>query len=137
MIILLLVALGLAAVVLTRVRLSKEEGVAGLAKVSPLVLNVHTFAGLIGFVLFALYVLGSGFLGDSRDLVGILGLAFLWLAVVAGLAILARWMPTHGRHSQLAQDDDWAEGPGLSMIAHLGMLVGVSIMTVVYMLNKV
>ena len=44
---------------------------------------------------------------------------------VAGLLILVRWLPSRGKHAAEAREDTWSEGPGLSILAHVGMLVGV------------
>jgi len=127
---LVLVLLGLAVVtiVLTRVRVRRADGPA----VGPLVLGLHTGAGLVGVALFALYVLGKGPLGDSRALVGILGLAGLWVATACGLVMMARWLPSRGRHAPPR-----AAGASLSVLAHVGMLVAVGVMTVAYMFDSV
>ena len=47
------------------------------------------------------------------------------MTAIAGLMILVRWMPSKGKHSAAAVLDEWSEGPGLSILAHVGLLVGV------------
>ena len=50
----------------------------------------------------------------------------------AGLLILLRWLPSQGKHATGARDDTWSEGPGLSVLAHVGLLVGVLVFTWYY-----
>jgi hypothetical protein len=69
--------------------------------------------------------------------VGIVALAFWWVVVVSGLLILVRWLPSHGRHASDASEDTWSEGPGLSVLAHVGMFVGVCVFTWAYLTSAV
>jgi hypothetical protein len=46
--------------------------------------------------------------------------------------ILARWLPSRGRHATGATNDGWAHGPWLSVLAHLGMLMGIGFFTWVF-----
>ncbi len=55
----------------------------------------------------------------------------------AGLLILGRWLPSRGRHAADATSDTWSEGPGLSVLAHVGMLVGVIVFTWAYLVAAV
>jgi hypothetical protein len=117
-----LTALAAVVVVLTRVRLSQAQA-AGQHQVGMFAVNMHTTCGVIGMLLWvAFLVVGGG-------LLGVAGLFFLWLTVLAGLLILARWVPSGGKHASGSTDDSWSEGPGLSILAHAGMLVGVSVFT--------
>jgi hypothetical protein len=68
--------------------------------------------------------------------IGWIGLLLWWITVVAGLLILARWMPAKGRHSSAPVADTWSEGPGLSVLAHVGLLVGVLIFTVLLLMGE-
>lgn len=132
-----LTALAAVVVVLTRLRLGREEVVAGRFDVGSVLLNVHTGAGvlaLLGWVLFLVADSGST-LGGSA--VGIVALSFWWVVVVAGLLILVRWMPSHGKHASEVTEDTWSEGPGLSILAHVGMLVGVCVFTWAYLTSAV
>ncbi len=120
-----LTALAAVVVVLTRLRLTKDAA-AGRHQVGLGILNVHTFCGVLALVGWVVYLVGA------NDLVGILALAFWWLMTFAGLLILLRWLPSHGKHATGARDDSWSEGPGLSVLAHVGMLVGVLVFTWFY-----
>ena len=73
----------------------------------------------------------------GTDLLGTIGLLLWWVTVVAGLLVLARWLPAKGRHSSGPATDSWGEGPGLSVLAHVGLLVGVLIWTVFLALDKI
>ena len=120
-----LTALAAVVVVLTRLRLTKEAA-AGQHQVGLGILNVHTVCGVLALVGWVVYLVGA------NDLVGIVALAFWWLTAFAGLLILLRWLPSRGKHSTAARDDTWSEGPGLSVLAHVGMLVGVMVFTWFY-----
>lgn len=117
-----LTALAVVVVVLTRVRLT-QAGAAGQHQVGMVTVTMHTACGVIGIVLWV------GFLVTGAGLLGVVGLFFLWLTVLTGLLILARWVPSGGKHASSSTDDSWSEGPGLSILAHAGMLVGVSVFT--------
>lgn len=128
---LLLTALAALVVVLTRARMMKEEKVAGMTSVSTRVVNVHTICGVAAIALWvAMFVLGDRTLGA-------VALPLWWITVVAGLAILVRWLPARGRHSSGPVADAWGDGPGLSILAHVGMLVGVVIFSVYLLLDKI
>ena len=120
-----LTAVAAVVVVLTRLRLSKDAA-AGRHQVGAGILNVHTFCGVLALVGWIVYLVGE------NDLVGIVALAFWWLTTIAGLLILLRWLPSHGKHATGARDDTWSEGPGLSVLAHVGLLVGVLVFTWYY-----
>ena len=120
-----LTALAAVVVVLTRLRLTKEAA-AGRHQVGLGILNVHTGCGVLALVGWVVYLVGE------NDLVGVVALAFWWLATLAGLLILLRWLPSRGRHSRGVRDDSWSEGPGLSVLAHVGLLVGVLVFTWFY-----
>ena len=118
---------GLAAVVvvLTRLRLARDTA-AGRHQVGLGIVNVHTFFGVLAMVGWVVYLVGK------NDLVGVVALAFWWLTAIAGLLILLRWLPSRGKHATGVQDDTWSEGPGLSVLAHVGMFVGVLVFTWFY-----
>jgi hypothetical protein len=131
-----LTGLALVVVVLTRLRMGKGQG-AGRVFVGTLLLNFHTGAGalaIISWVPFLLlpedHVLGS-------PLVGIISLGFWWIVTFCGLLMLVRWLPSRGRHASEGFQDSWSEGPGLSILAHVGMLVGVCIFTFAYLTTAV
>lgn len=112
-------------VVLTRVRLARDTA-AGRHQVGAGILNVHTFCGVLALVGWVVYLVGES------DLVGVVALAFWWFTALAGLLILLRWLPSRGRHATGVTDDSWSEGPGLSILGHVGMAVGVLVFTWYY-----
>lgn len=126
-----LTVLAAVVIVLTRVRLGNDSEAAGRLSIPQRVLDLHTYAGgaalasWVGFLLADIWWLGA---------ISLLG---WWLAVIAGLLVLARWMPAKGRHSSAARADTWGEGPGLSVLAHVGLLVGVSVFTVLYLVDSI
>ncbi len=127
----ILTALAAVVVVLTRVRLGGEGG-AGRLEVPRSLVNVHTVAGVLALVTWVVYLFADEetFLGGA--LMGIVALALWWVTTVAGLLILVRWLPSRGKHADRARQDTWSEGPGLSLLAHLGMLAGVLVFTYAY-----
>ena len=127
-----LTVLAAVAVVLTRVRLSRDDGdAAGRVSIPRGVLNLHTIAGVPALLVWV------AFLVTGTPLLGWIGLALWWITVVAGLLVLARWVPAKGRHSSGPATDSWGEGPGLSVLAHVGLLVGASIWTAFLALDKI
>ena len=131
-----LTGLALVVVVLTRLRMGKGQG-AGRVYVGTLLLNIHTGAGLLALISWVLFLVSpeDSPLGDP--LVGIVSLAFWWVVTACGLLMLVRWLPSRGRHSSEGFQDSWSEGPGLSILAHVGMLVGVCIFTWAYLTSAV
>jgi hypothetical protein len=125
----LLTVLAAIVVVLTRVRLRSQDA-AGRLSVSATVSNVHSGAGLVALVLWIAMLLGGS------AMLGWLALLFWWVTVVAGLLVLVRWLPAKGRHSAEPVSDTWSEGPGLSILAHVGLLVGVAIFTLYLVFDK-
>lgn len=125
---------GLAAVVivLTRLRL-RGDGGAERVHVGHGLLNLHTVAGVVALALWVAFLLSDEETVMGGEVVGIVALAFWWITVVAGLLILVRWLPSHGKHASSGTQDTWSEGPGLSVLAHVGMLVGVSVFTFAYL----
>jgi hypothetical protein len=129
----ILTALAVVVVVLTRLRLRQDSGGAGSVNVGEAFLNLHTVAGSVAIVLWLLWLVSDRDATLGSEIVGIIALAFWWITVVAGLLILVRWLPSHGRHASTGTEDTWSEGPGLSILAHVGMLVGVSVFTYAYL----
>lgn len=120
-----LTALAAVVIVLTRVRLtSGEEDAAGRLGIPTGLVNMHTGFGVLALVLWGWFLLA-----DPDELVGWLGLLCFWITAVVGLLILARWLPAKGRHAAAASADSWGEGPGLSVLAHVGMVVGCLVWT--------
>lgn len=111
-------------VVLTRVRLSQSRA-AGQHQVGMGTVNAHTGFGLVALALWVYFLVT----GHNDSLVGVVALFFYWLAALVGMLILMRWVPSRGRHASGSADDSWSEGPGLSVLAHVGMVVGVIVFT--------
>ena len=114
-------------VVLTRVRLSQAKA-AGQHQVGMGTVNAHSAFGVVALVLWVVFLVT----GHDMSLVGVVALFFYWLTSLAGLMILLRWLPSRGKHASDTADDRWSEGPGLSVLAHVGMLVGVLVFTWFY-----
>jgi hypothetical protein len=115
-----LTALAAVVVVLTRVRMtSRDEEAAGRVDIPRSLVNVHTVFGVL-----ALGLWGTFLLTDVSEVFGWAGLLCWWVTTVAGLLILARWVPAHGRHASGPAADSWGEGPGLSVLGHVGLLIG-------------
>jgi hypothetical protein len=120
----MLTALAAVVVLLTRIRLaSPTRRPAGRSDFSKSVLTTHTAAGVVALLLWV-----PGLLLTSVPL-AVLGVLAWWVVAAAGLLLLARWLPSGGRHAGDVVTDEWSQGPGLSMLAHLGMLVGALVFT--------
>ena len=128
-----LTALAAVVVILTRLRLGRRSGGAGRLNMGQGLVNLHTIAGSLALVSWVLFLVSSDdtFLGSSTF--GVLSLACWWVTVFAGLLILVRWRRPRGRHASQGSADSWSDGPGLSILAHVGMLVGVCVFTWAYL----
>lgn len=133
----LLTALAAVVVVLTRLRMVRDTGVAGRFQVGRGLVNLHTAAGAAALLVWLVFLVAGADTVLGGATVGIVALAFWWVTVVAGLLILVRWLPSRGRHASSGQEDSWSEGPGLSVLAHVGMLVGVCVFTWAYLTSAV
>lgn len=111
-------------VVLTRVRLSQSRA-AGQHQVGMGTVNAHTGFGVVALVLWVYFLVT----GHDHSLAGVVALFFYWLTALVGMLILMRWVPSRGKHASGSTDDSWSEGPGLSVLAHVGMVVGVLVFT--------
>lgn len=132
-----LTALAAVVIVLTRLRLARGEGAAGQVQIGGGLLLVHTVVGVLALLAWLVYLV---FPSDSvlgGDVVGILAIGLWWVVALVGLLILARWLPSKGRHATAAAEDTWSEGPGLSVLAHVGMAVGVLVFTFAYLTSAV
>ena len=128
----ILTALAAVAVVLTRLRLSSEDA-AGRFSISRALPTAHFVAGVVALVLWIGVLLAPEDSVLGGPLVGILAIAAWWITAICGLLILARWLPAKGRHAPEASGDSWSDGPCLSLLAHLGMVVGVRVFTYAYL----
>lgn len=130
---------GLAAVVvvLTRLRLGREDAGAGRFQLGRGLLNLHTVAGALALVVWVVFLVAGSETTLGGSAVGILALASWWITAIAGLLILVRWMPSSGKHASSGKSDSWSDGPGLSVLAHVGLFVGVCVFTWAYLTSAV
>lgn len=119
----MLTALAAVVVLLTRMRLSATSRQPGHAQISGAILNAHLVLGVMALALWVYYLTSPG------DMLGIGALVVWWLEVLVGVMILARWLPGAGRHAAPAVEDSWAQGPSLSILGHVGLLLGVVFFT--------
>ena len=128
----ILLALAVVLVVLTRLRLARNDGPgAGRLDIPQTLVNAHTVTGGVGIVMFGSYL----FFGLDW-VVGVLGLLVWWGTTVIGLLILMRWLPAKGRHASEGSTDEWTEGPWLSVVGHIGALVGAVVWTTLFAMDK-
>lgn len=127
-----LTVLGLVVVLLTRVRLGKDE-TEGPMKVNKPALNMHTAIGLPAFITWVVWLVAPSDSTAGGNVVGIVALALWWLTAMAGLALLVRWLPSSGKHATNVEEDEWSEGPGLSILAHGGLFLGACMFTFFYL----
>ena len=128
----ILTALAAVAIVLTRLRMSRDDA-AGRFTISRRVTGAHFVFGTIALVMWVGILLAPADSVLDGPLVGIVAVAAWWITALCGLLILMRWLPAKGRHVPEASGDGWSDGPGLSLLAHLGMVVGVLVFTYAYL----
>jgi hypothetical protein len=127
-----LLLLAVVLVVLTRLRLAKRnEPGAGRLDIPLAVVNAHSIVGGLGILVWGTYLFA-----DADWVVGFIGLVLWWITTVIGLLILLRWLPAKGKHASEGATDEWTEGPWLSMLGHLGALVGAIVWTAFFALDK-
>lgn len=127
----------LAAVVVALTRLRLRRGGGGRIQVGTALLNVHTGAGVLATAVWLVFLIADEGAAAGDALVGIVALGLWWIVVLAGLLMLVRWLPSRGRHASAGTGDSWSDGPGLSILAHVGMLVGVAVFTWAYLTQAV
>ncbi len=119
----MLTALAAVVVLLTHMRMSSTAVQSGHARIPQAIITSHTVVGVLALAVWI------GFLSSANQRVGYGGLLLWWIEVVLGVAILSRWLPGAGRHTSEATDDTWADGPGLSLLGHVGLLLGACFFT--------
>ena len=127
----LLTAFAAVVVVLTRVRLAG----AGAARGSGLLLRVHTVVGGLAVVLWTGFLLTGDDLA-AHDLVGLAGLGCWWVTALVGLGLLARWLPSRGRHAE-ERSQRSRSGAALAALAHLGLATAAVVFTWAYLTSAV
>ena len=121
-------------VVLTRLRLAQTH--------PGRLLDAHTGIGLVGLVVWTLFLVWPHDSWPGGSLVGVVGLGCWWVVGVLGLVILARWVPS-GRGGRRAArraarpSDSWSRGPWLSVLAHVGSFLAVGYFTWAYVTGAV
>jgi hypothetical protein len=131
-----LTALAAVVVVLTRLRMRGGQG-AGRFHVGNRLLDIHTVCGTLAVVVWTIFLIAPKDSPLGSSTMGIIGLGLFWIVTIVGLLILVRWLPSHGKHASEGTQDSWSEGPGLSVLAHVGMLVGVIVFTFAYLTSAV
>lgn len=133
-----LTALAAVVVVLTRLRLRRDRDGAGRVAIARGPVAVHTVAGVLAILTWgAFLVTGDSVSEGTSTLLGIAGLLLWWIVTLAGLLLLVRWLPARGRHASVGVEDSWSGGPGLSVLGHVGMVVGVLVLTYAYLVKAV
>ncbi|NRQ50108.1 hypothetical protein [Aeromicrobium stalagmiti] len=127
----MLVALAGVVVLLTRLRLHANEAQAGHAQISDGLVNAHTVVGVVTLAVAGYY------LSSPSDGLGYAAAGVWWIEAIIGLLILARWLPGGGRHAADATDDSWAQGPFLSILGHVGMVLGVAFFSYCVLAGKI
>jgi len=130
-----LTALGAVVVLLTRVRLGGDDGdgtarPSGVASFSAGLVRIHTTVGVLTLLT---WVVALAI--DRREL-AFGALAGWWLLSIIGLLLLARWLPSASKHAKDKATDAWGSGAGLSVLGHVGMVVGVAYFTFVTLTDR-
>lgn len=130
-----LTALGAVVVLLTRIRLGGESAgeqnrASGVAGYSSALLRLHTIVGVLTLVAWVVALV------TARRELALGALAGWWLLAIIGLLLLARWLPSGGRHAEEKAADAWGSGAGLSLLGHLGMVAGVAYFTFVTLTDR-
>lgn len=131
-----LTALGAVVVLLTRVRLGGDtasEGTprsSGVAGFSSALLRIHTTVGVLTLLVWVVALV------TTRKEVALAALAGWWLLAIVGLLLLARWLPSASKHAKDKATDAWGSGAGLSLLGHVGMVIGVTYFTFITMTER-
>lgn len=126
-----LTAMGAVIIVLTRVRLADARSGAGRSTIPAQLTNAHLVVGLVALGVWV------GYLVTAAEPLAIASLIAWWSEALIGLGLLMRWLPSGGSHSAPGRSDDWGRGPWLSAVAHLGLLAGVALLTILYVVGEI
>lgn len=134
----MLTALAAVVVLLTWMRMKASATRTGHAAIPQGIVTGHTLFGVVALGVWAYYLTSpSTSLGPVS--LGVVSLVLWWIEVILGLLILMRWLPGAGGglHADDAKDDSWADGPALSILGHIGMLLGIGFFTFVVLTDRV
>lgn len=133
-----LTALAALVVVLTRLRLRRGVEAPTNAVIARGPVGVHTVCGVLALVVWIVFLVSGGHLAEGAvSVIGIIALVLWWVVALAGMLILLRWLPNRGKHASPGSRDSWAVGPGLSLLGHLGLVLGVIVFTYAYLVAAV
>jgi hypothetical protein len=126
-----LTALAAVVVAVTRLRLGGRSQAEG-PEANRLLVRAHLVVGTLTLVLWVAYLLApeSTLIGSPE--IGIVAIGGWWLLAGIGLTLLARWRRPKGRHSGEHHDAPRA-GLLLSVVGHVGLLLGALQFTYVYL----
>lgn len=127
----MLTGLGAVVVLITRTRLHATQQQSGVSEVPTGIVNAHTGFGVLAIGFWVWTLLGA------PSWAGWVALLFWWAVTAVGLLILARWLPSGGSHATGATNDALARGPGLSILGHIGTLLGVIFFTWAFVADKI
>lgn len=130
-----LTALGAVVVLLTHVRLGGGNAdvhrTSGVASFSAALVRVHTTVGVLTLIVWVVALL------TGAHAIAVGALAGWWLLSLVGLSLLARWLPSASKHAKGAATDTWGSGAGLSLLGHIGMVIGVAFITFVVLTDRI
>ncbi len=138
LIVYVLTALAAVVVVLTRLRLRRDRAGAGRVDIARGPVGTHTVSGTLALVAWVAFLVAGDSLSEgAATALGLVALVLWWVVTIAGLLILVRWLPSRGKHAAAGTEDSWSSGPGLSVLGHVGMVVGVAVFTFAYLTKVV
>jgi hypothetical protein len=122
-------------VLLTRVRLGGNGSgdtprPSGVASFSSALVRIHTTLGVLTLLVWIVALV------TVRKEIALAALAGWWLLAIVGLLLLARWLPSASKHAKEKATDAWGSGAGLSLLGHVGMLLGVAYFTFVTLTDR-
>jgi hypothetical protein len=102
----------------------------GVFGYSAALVRAHTTIGVVTLISWIVALV------TGRREIALVVLAGWWLLAIFGLLLLARWLPSHAKHSDDKKGDTWGSGAGLSVLGHVGMVVGVSYFTFIVVTDR-
>lgn len=90
--------------------------------------DLHTLCGVLAILCWIPFLL----IKPPNNLLGIFAIALWWLTALLGLLRLLRWLPSRGKHATPSTHETWLKGPGLSLLAHVVLLIATGVFTWYY-----